>query len=137
MMSEPTTLSIDEPYWPAIEVDPIVTGIQLAASSDQWKDILPPYDQLPDDYKSLESTKESFKFLETMFFLGGRLTSVVPKSGVSEAQSHKVYQAVIAVLSAFGPSHIHKIGGLAFILDSFFTSMEWQANEPEELDDDS
>lgn len=122
------TLSPDTPYLPAIE-NPI-SDVDLAfGAADKWDTILPPFEQLPASYQQCDSrVHESVRFIDDMFFRGGHLIEADTRDGVTEEQAHAAFRAFRAVLGSFGPSHHHKVGGLAFILDSFFTSLTWETD---------
>ena len=95
----------------AIQV-PDVTELDCAFPS-RYRALLPKWEDLTDDEK--RGRGPFCEVVSQLFFCGGRLSDhgIVVKSGVDE---RKVYRYLAATLGDWGPSHEHKIGGIAHML---------------------
>lgn len=119
-------LSTDTPWAPA---DRPVAAIDLAFSLPTWREVLPPYDRLPVEYKRGEA--RGCKFVTSWFYHGVSNIKMEPKPGVTEEQLGRVCQVVKAIIGSFEPKHEHKIGGLGFIIDSYVDELDYLSVAPD------
>lgn len=93
---------------PVPEVSDLDTAFQ-----GRWRELLPKYDDLTPDEKN--GRGPFCDALNSLFFSGGKLSDhgITPKPGI---ELGKVMRYIRATLGDFGPSHEHKIGGIAHML---------------------
>lgn len=91
---------------------PEVTDADCAFPT-RYRELLPKWEDLSDDEKNMRGP--FCEALSSLFFRGGKLADhgIVPKPGVD---LKKVMRYIRATLGDFGPSHEHKIGGIAHML---------------------
>jgi hypothetical protein len=79
----------------------------------RWRELLPKWDDLTDEEKRCRGP--FCEALQRIFFSGGKLDGhgITVKA---EFDSVKVHRYIRATLGDFGPSHEHKIGGIAHML---------------------
>ena len=79
----------------------------------RWRELLPPMNDLTHDER--QARGPFCDALSSLFFSGGKLSDhgIAPKPGVDMV---KVMRYIRATLGDFGPSHEHKIGGIAHAL---------------------
>lgn len=94
-----------------MEAIPEVSDLDMAFPT-RYRELLPKWDALTSDEKSNKGPY--CRALESLFFKGGRIAEHLDlKPGVD---GNKVARFVAATLGDFGPSHEHKIGGIAHML---------------------
>ena len=84
------------------------------AFQGRWRELLPKYEDLTKQEQS--GRGDAFcDALQSLFFKGGKLADhgITMKPGVDGT---KVMRYIQATLGDFGPSHEHKIGGIAHML---------------------
>lgn len=91
---------------------PEVTDADCAFPT-RWRQLLPKWDDLSDEEKRYRGP--FCDAVSSIFFKGGKLADhgIIVKPGVD---SVKVHRYIRATLGDFGPSHEHKIGGIAHML---------------------
>ena len=84
----------------------------------RWRDLLPPKDDLSSDERSMRGP--FCDALTSLFFRGGKLADhgIKVRDGYDAT---KVMRYIGATLGDFGPSHEHKIGGIAHALSKWCT----------------
>ncbi len=92
------------------------------ASLEGW---MPDYKDIPDTFKH-GRTKWN-KIMNEMFFMGGKVTKMVPKEGVNP---EKALRHIYYCLSSFEPKHEHKEAGVAFLMNEWFDDLEFKPNTP-------
>lgn len=104
------------------EIKPVkVDGLDRAFG--RTKGLLPPMDEIPDEFKKHRSNKW-VGVVETWFFRGIKKCVWKPKEGIDtqEALAH-----VQAITASFEPSHEHKTAGCAYLLSCFFDDVKYEA----------
>ncbi len=88
---------------------PAVTDLEMAFPT-RYRELLPTWDDLTDDEKAMRCP--ICDAVASLFYRGGTLADhgFTVKEGVVES---KVIRYLHATLGDFGPSHEHKIGGIA------------------------
>lgn len=83
------------------------------AFQGRWRELLPKWEDLTKDEKHYRGP--FCEAVSSLFFSGGKLTDhgITFKPGVDGT---KVMRYIRATLGDFGPSHEHKIGGIAHML---------------------
>lgn len=84
----------------------------------RWRELLPPVSSLTDDERRVRGP--FCDALSSIFYSGGKLADfgIAPKPGTDMT---KVHRYIRATLGDFGPSHEHKIGGIAHALAKWCT----------------
>ena len=79
----------------------------------RWRDLLPKWADLTKEEQAMRGP--FCDALSALFFSGGKLADhgITVKAGFDTA---KIYRYIRATLGDFGPSHEHKIGGIAHML---------------------
>ena len=85
------------------------------------KTCLPPYDEVPDDFKGFRGRGDAKPFVEavsSLFFNGGKLADfgLTFKPGVDQT---KAGRALRVCLGSWEPKHEHKIAGAAYLLSQW------------------
>lgn len=88
---------------------PIVDDLDCAFPT-RWRELLPKWEDLTSDEKNMRGP--FCQALSSLFFKGGKLSDhgITFKAGIDGTQ---VMRYIRATLGDFGPSHEHKIGGIA------------------------
>lgn len=88
------------------------------AFQGRWRELLPSWDDMTKEERSMRGP--FCEALSSLFFRGGKLADhgITAKPGVDMA---KVVRYIRATLGDFGPSHEHKIGGIAHMLAKWCT----------------
>lgn len=114
---KPRQIQTIEGKWTGGDSIPDVSDVECAFPT-RWRDLLPPREDLNDDERQMRGP-----FCDAVlgiFHRGGKLSdhgiSVMP--GYDET---KVIRYIHATLGDFGPSHEHKIGGIAHALAKWCT----------------
>lgn len=122
--TQPLQLEVIPPRTkPAVEEK--LTGDAIPEVSDldcafptRWRELLPAWDELTPAERSMNSP--FCRALSSLFFEGGKLSDhgIKVRDGYDE---RKVMRYIRATLGDFGPSHEHKIGGIAHALAKWCT----------------
>lgn len=102
----------------AMPEPPDLTDADVAFCHRDWRVLLPPKEAISkEDWSNRSPMAEA---LQSIFFRGGRLEDfgIAPKPGID---MKKVYRFVKCTLGDYGPSHEHKIGGIAHRLSEWCT----------------
>lgn len=83
------------------------------AFQGRWRELLPKWEELTSEEKNQRGP--FCEALNLIFFSGGKLADhgITVKPGFD---ANKVHRYIRATLGDFGPSHEHKIGGIAHML---------------------
>jgi hypothetical protein len=102
-----------------------VNRLDMAFGGDVSK-LLPPYADIPAPFKS-DNTRTWFHKLPIDWFYRG-LTSIqlTPRDGVD---GEAALQHIRAVLVSFEPKHEHKMAGVAYLLDQWFSGGKWEVRK--------
>lgn len=101
----------EKPMTETIDI-PEVTDLDCAFPT-RYRELLPKWEELTDQEKRMSGPY--CDAVSSIFFSGGKLIDhgLKIKDGVD---SKKVHRYIRATLGDFGPSHEHKIGGIAHML---------------------
>ncbi|MCB1506278.1 MAG: hypothetical protein KDJ47_14970 [Hyphomicrobiaceae bacterium] len=105
-----------EGKWNGVDV-PDVSDLDCAFPC-RWRELLPQMEELSDDERRMRGP--FCDALSSLFFGGGKLSDhgINVRDGYDET---KVIRYIRATLGDFGPSHEHKIGGIAHALAKWCT----------------
>lgn len=95
----------------------VVPDVLLAFPADV-KEYLPPWEDLPEDYQ--RCTDPWCELTEKWFFHGLK-GKFVPKDGIDLKTA---VRHLSACMGSYQPSHEHKIGGVAFLMNEWFERFE-------------
>jgi hypothetical protein len=104
--------------FPIVDVD----DVALAFGASDMTAMLPPYTDIPTQFKRHDGTKWN-RLAQDWFFSGVKGLQLKPRPGVDEK---KALRHISAILRSFEPKHEHKEAGVAFLLDQWFTDGTWQ-----------
>jgi len=80
---------------------------------------LPEWGSIPDQFK--KSSHPYQKIASSWFFMGVKDIKFTPRDGVD---LKKALMHIRACLGSFEPKHEHKIAGVAYLMDEFFSSVK-------------
>ena len=101
---------------------PEVTPLDAAFGGGAMK-ILPPYKDIPDEFKDWNSRNKWVQVVTDWFFRGLKNCKWTPKPGVD---TKKALAAVQCCIGSFEPSHEHKEAGCAYLLSQWFDDVTYQ-----------
>ena len=80
--------------------------------------LLPPYDEIPKEFKDWNSKSFWNRFFNDMFFAGLKDDlKLMPKPGIDPAKAWTVIRTICA---SFEPKHEHKEAGVAYLMSLWF-----------------
>lgn len=88
-------------------------------AADRVESLLPAYKDIPKEFDHWHHPLQ--RVASAWFFNGVNATSWVAREGISKEAAIRHVQAVIG---SFGLKHEHKMAGVAFLLDQFFSKVE-------------
>ncbi len=89
------------------------------------KGFMPDYKDIPQEFKHGHTKWNTV--MNQMFFMGGKITKMVPKPGVD---GEKALAHIYYCLSSWEPKHEHKEAGVAFLMNEWFDELEFEPNQP-------
>ena len=90
------------------------------------KELLPPYDDIPDDFKISFSSNKWLRFFNDMFFKGIRITKLVVKTGIDK---DKAFRHIRIAAQGWDSKHEHKEAGIAYLMSLWFDDIEWETSK--------
>ena len=93
---------------------------------DNALEIMPKYDDIPDEFKNLNKPTKWNRLVTDWFFRGLRKLDITPKDGVDKA---KALAHIRCIIASFEPRQEHKEAAAAFLLSEWFVNAEWVAAE--------
>lgn len=103
-----------------LTMDPVPISDALLAFPADLKDLLPPWDQIPDEFK--EWNCRWARFADYWFRQGlAGTTEFYCKDGIDGATAVRHLQAI---LGSYQPKHEHKLAGVAYLCSQWFESVE-------------
>lgn len=100
-----------------------ISDVELAFPANV-KDLMVPYEDIPDEYKHGNTTGN--KLFTDMFFFGIEDIQLVPKKGIDP---EKALRHIMAIARSFQPKHHHKEACVAYLLEEWFKKMKWKRCE--------
>lgn len=113
-----------------LEIKP-VSDAQLAfpATIDEY---LPPWDDIPEEYRDMNSTNKWRKLFSLVFYGDKRVKDVWmrPKEGVDPALAGRHLRCV---MGSFDPKHQHKVAGVSYLMSEWFEDWGYEEEKDEEV----
>lgn len=100
-----------------------VDEIELVFGADRLDELMPAYEDIPQEFKNFNSNNKWVKLVEDMFFRGLKSISLIPKAGVDP---DKAFKHIRSVMVSFKPKHEHKTAGCAFLFNEWFKDATWE-----------
>jgi hypothetical protein len=91
-----------------------VTDVDLAFGG-RIADLMPRYEELPDDFRSEQDPFS--KIVNGWFFNGLNTSTLTAKAGIDKSAALRHCRAIMC---SFDPSHEHKIAGVAWLMSQWF-----------------
>ena len=86
------------------------------------KHLMPPYDQIPDDFWSMNNRTKWNDLQATWFYKGlPPKTKFIPKEGVDK---DKALRHLGTIQGSFEPSHEHKAAAVAYLMSLWFEDIK-------------
>jgi hypothetical protein len=107
---------------------PVLDDVYVAFPSDAM-DWMPPFEQIPEEFKSGRGDATVWvEIVESWFAVGlPETVSFYPRPGVDAAMA---FRALHATLGSFAPKHQHKIAAAAYMASCWFERVEgWTRKE--------
>lgn len=98
-----------------------VTDADLAFPTST-RDFLPAYDEIPAEFRRIDSANKWSRLVSDWFFAGVKLGKLTPKDGI-DAQS--ALRHVGYCMRSWEPKHEHKEAGVAYLLSLWFDDIEY------------
>lgn len=89
--------------------------------------LLPKYEEIPDEFKNMNSRTKWNKMVDDWFYCGLKNLRLKPKAGVD---TEKALKHIRAVMASFEPKHEHKIAGCAYLLSKWFDDVSYEKANP-------
>ena len=81
-------------------------------------DLLPPYDQIPKEFKEWNNKNKWGKIVDRWFFEGlPKGTKFNAKKGIDEK---KAFKHIVAAMRSFASKHEHKTAGVAYLMSEWY-----------------
>lgn len=82
------------------------------------KHLMPPYEDIPDEFKDWNSKNKWNDAVSTWFFKGlPKGTTITPKEGIDPAKAMK---HLATIMRSFEPKHEHKEAAVAYLMSLWF-----------------
>lgn len=95
---------------------------QIITSKTRIRDLMPPYKEIPDEFKNPFGKNKWCNFVSDWFFCGIKDVVIIPKEGInkSEAMRH-----LAEILSSYEPKHEHKEAAVAYLASLWFNDVTY------------
>ena len=101
--------------------------VEVAFGARNIDKMMPEYNDIPDEFKGMFSSKNKWvNLVEDMFFRGVKNIKLIPREGVDEG---KAFKHIRSVMVSFRPKHEHKTAACAFLFNEWFSDGTWEANK--------
>ena len=98
-----------------------------AAFPDMLGELIPKYEDIPEEYKKSYSKDKHIekmkKLFNVSFFLGLKSLTLVPNEGIDK---DKAWQHIRCIMGSFEPKHEHKEAACVYMLSEWFKDAEWE-----------
>lgn len=90
------------------------------------KTLLPPYNDIPDEFKRWPPNTKWGKLFNDMFYFGVSGLQLEPKSGID---ADKAFTHIRVAMSGWDSKHEHKEAGCAYLFSLWFKDAKWEVNK--------
>ena len=96
------------------------------------KELLPAYNDIPEDFKSDYGDQRKWvKLVSDWFFIGlPQNTIFTPKQGIDK---DKALRHIMAIMRSWVPKHQHKTAGVAYLLSLWFEDVSYTKKDMDNL----
>lgn len=101
---------------------PVVDDVDVVFGGGAMK-ILPPYDQIPAEFKDWNRPNRWAELVNDWFFWGLKDCKWTPKPGVD---TEAALRAARCCMASFEPQHEHKTAGVALLLSEWFDDATYE-----------
>jgi hypothetical protein len=105
-----------------------VREAEIVFGAGKIDEMLPKYEEIPEEFKGFNSTNKWVRLVTDMFFKGLKSIEMTPKEGVDK---EKAFKHIRAVMVSWRPKHEHKTAGCAFLFSEWFEDVQWEAGSKE------
>jgi len=92
-----------------------------------WQKLLPPYSEIPEEFKCHNRPTKWNTFFNDMFFNGISNLRLAPKEGIDGG---KALRRIRAIAASFEPKHEHKESGIAYLMSQWFDDVKYDKRAP-------
>lgn len=103
--------------FPIQEVDDV-----LVAFPANIKHLMPRYEDIPDEFRNMNSTAKWHRLFLDWFFYGLKELKLTPRPGVDE---NKAIRHISCIMRSFEPKHEHKTAACVFLFNEWFEDATW------------
>ncbi len=89
--------------------------------------LMPPMDEIPDEFKGIGMGTKWNKFVSDWFFNGIKTRTLTVKEGIDDTQAMRHLRTI---MGSFEPKHEHKEAAVAYLLSLWYKDVKWKANKP-------
>lgn len=93
------------------------------AFGGRTRELLPPYEEIPEEFKRMSSRNKWVSMVEDWFYYGLKNLQLKPKEGVD---INKAMKHIKAIMGSFEPKHEHKMAGCAYLLSLWFDDVSYE-----------
>lgn len=99
-----------------------VDAIRQAFPANVMTDLLPPWKEIPDEFKNFNRPTPQGEIVSRWFFKGlPKGTQFIPVEGVDEK---KALRHIQCCMGSWEPKHEHKVAGCAYLLSIWFSEIK-------------
>lgn len=102
-----------------------VSNLEVVFPGNAMQELLPPYDEIPEEFKESDGTKWNVLFTK-WFYHGVENLELFPKEGVDP---NMAMRHIKACMGSFEPSQEHKESGVAYLLSLWFDDIKYDISE--------
>lgn len=85
--------------------------------------LLPPYDEIPEEFKTHSLSNKWVKLFNDWFFGGLKSLKMTPRDGIDVEKARK---HIHIAMTGFDSKHEHKEAGVAYLLSLWFEDPKWE-----------
>lgn len=89
------------------------------------EELLPAYDDIPDEFKRFTGTKWN-KLFNDMFFYGLKSLTLFPKDGIDK---EKAWRHIRIASQGRDSKHEHKAAGVSYLMSLWFEDAKWETSK--------
>lgn len=90
------------------------------------RDFLPPYAEIPQEFKDWNGPNKWVRLVNDWFFRGVKLGKLTPKKGID---AQLALRHVRYCMGSWEPKHEHKEAGCAYLLSLWFDDVKYEAGK--------
>lgn len=87
--------------------------------------LLPPYAEIPDEFKNFNRQTKWNKLFNDVFYKGLKSLELKPKDGIDK---EKAWRHIGIAMRGWDSKHEHKEAGVAYLMSLWFEDVKWEVS---------